>query len=101
MIRIQARKVINNTPCSDKNDSYITEIYKPRSTSLTNTSVPFRWIKSHSQEYQCLLQQQADYLLDGKWWQETSNGALFFYKDSITKEHNVKNETFRFNKYFI
>ena len=95
MIRIQARKVINNTPCSNKNNSYVTELYKPISTSLTNTLVPFRWIKSHSREYQCLLQRQADYLLDGKWWQETTDGVLFFDKNNIPKNTMLRMKHFR------
>ena len=79
IIRLQAREILNNGNVDNKyKNSYLHEIYRPIKVTLTNSIILFRWIRKYSNEYQCLLEQQADFLLDSScWWSETDEGVTF------------------------
>ena len=73
IIRLQARGILNNGNVDNKHkNSYLHEIYRPIKVTLSNSIISFGWIRKYSNEYQCLLEQQADFLLDSScWWGET------------------------------
>ena len=75
----QAREILNNGNVDNKyKNSYLHEIYRPIKVTLRNSIISFGWIRKYSNEYQCLLEQQADFLLDGNfWWSETDEGVTF------------------------
>ena len=85
--------------------SFINDIFQPITKQLKNTVIPFSWIRSFPNEYQKLLERQADFLLeDGRWWRETSNGVEFaditcFNEDSssdyvsFVKKHHFRSKT--------
>ena len=76
---MQAREILNNGNLDSKyKNSYLHEIYRPIKVTLRNSIILFGWIGKYSNEYQCLLEQQADFLLDGSfWWSETDEGVTF------------------------
>ena len=79
MIRLQVQEILNNGNIGNKyKNSYLHEIYRPIKVTLRNSIISFGWIRKYSNEYQCLLEQQADFLLDGNfWWSETDEGVTF------------------------
>ena len=61
-------------------------MYNPIKEKLQNSLVSFDWIEKHPCDYQSLLEQLPDYLLENsefEWWTETEKGILFF--DNIKK----------------
>ena len=69
-------------------------MYNPIKEKLKNSLVSFDWIEKHPWDYQALLEQLADYLLensDSKWWTETEKGILFF--DNIKKNDGLNCKT--------
>ena len=45
---------------------------------LTNTLIPFIWIKKYFRDYRILLENIADYLIDEtQWWVEDDSGVKF------------------------
>ena len=81
LIRVAARKNLNNLTEHQRPESYVNNIYHPLKISLKNTKISFKWMKVQSREYQCLLARQADYLLEAGWWEEKEDGVEFFDKE--------------------
>ena len=77
IIRLQAREILNNCNASNKyKNSYLRTIYRPIKVTLRNSIISFEWIRKYSNKYQCLLEQQGDFLLDSSCWQnETDEGV--------------------------
>ena len=73
------QEILNNGNVDNKyKNSYLHEIYRPVKVTLSNFIISFRWIRKYSNEYQCLLEQQTDFLLDSScWWSETDKGVTF------------------------
>lgn len=97
MIRLQAAEKINAGQYAIQSfcSSLIHKLYQPISRNLDNTIIPFHWIRNYSRDYQVLLQQQADYLLDGKWWFESDEGVIFLDHRNIPTDSNIKLHHFR------
>ena len=54
---------------------------------MNNTIIPYNWIKSHSYQYQRLLQKMANCLVDErKWWREGEKGVECFDKETPNGE---------------
>ena len=69
IIRLQAREILNNCDASNKyKNSYLRTIYRPIKVTLRNSIISFEWIRKYSNKYQCLLEQQGDFLLDSSCW---------------------------------
>ena len=69
IIRLQAREILNNCNASNKyKNSYLRTIYRPIKVTLRNSIISFEWIRKYSNKYQCLLEQQGDFLLDSSCW---------------------------------
>ena len=69
IIWLQAREVLNNGNANNKyKNSYFHAIYRPIKFTLRNSIISFEWIRKYSNKYQCLLEQQGDFLLDSSCW---------------------------------
>ena len=79
IIRLQATQLLN-TGNSDVqlNDSKINFIYKPIKETLINNMIKFKFIERFPFHYQTMLEQIADYLIEGVWWEEKEDGVVFF-----------------------
>ena len=67
IIRLKAREILNNGNAKNKyKNSYLNAIYKPIKVTLRNSII--EWIRKYSNKYQCLLEQQDDFLLDSSCW---------------------------------
>ena len=76
---MQATENLNGTTESqDTNTSHFHSLYKPITEELENQLIAFDWILKYPYQYQAMLMQIADYLIDGNWWEEKENGILFF-----------------------
>ena len=92
IIRFQMKKEINVTQGTKIKDSFIFNIYKPIKQIHISTTISFHWIKTHSFQYQRLLERIADYLIDeGIWWRETNQGVEFL---------DLKNDNFKSMHHF-
>ena len=99
IIRHQARKVLtlSDTEINNK-ESDLHKLYKNITPKLNNTLISFKWIKEYPFEYQCLLERQADYLLEKNvWWTESNTGVEFRDKhapnDSKLFLHHYRSST--------
>ena len=63
IIRAKARNKIEHTS-RKSNQSYLYSLYSPIKLQLQNSLVSYHWMKRHPFEFQCLLQRQADFLLE-------------------------------------
>ena len=92
IIRSQARKMLDgDTVCMKEQKSYLHDIYQPIKTSLSNSVISYGWIRKYFSEYQSLLEQQADFLLETKvWWKEDEGGIVFLDHSDAPKESNLK-----------
>ena len=67
IIRLQAREILNNGNASNKYKiSYLHTIYRSIKVTLRNSIIA--WMRKCSNKYQCLLEQQNDFLLDSSCW---------------------------------
>ena len=67
IIRLQAREILNNGNASNKyKNSYLHTIYRSIKVTLRNSIIA--WMRKCSNKYQCLLEQQNDFLLDSSCW---------------------------------
>ena len=67
IIRLQAREILNNGNASNKyKNSYLHTIYRSIKVTLRNSIIA--WLRKCSNKYQCLLEQQNDFLLDSSCW---------------------------------
>ena len=80
IIRVQATNIINSGKENhNTNESYLHQLYKPIKEKSENHLITFDWILKYPFQYQTMLMQMADYLIDeSKWWEETEDGVLFF-----------------------
>ena len=67
IIRAESRIVINQVVHVEEK-SFIHDIYKPTAKQLKNAFISFSWIRSFPNEYQKLLEQEADFLLEDDRW---------------------------------
>ena len=67
IIRAESRIVINQVVHVEEK-SFIHDIYKPTAKQLKNAVISFSWIRSFPNEYQKLLEQEADFLLEDDRW---------------------------------
>ena len=87
---MQAKEFIDEAqPINFRSESFFHETYKPIKDMLSDTTIPFSWIQKYPFQYQCLLEQIADYLVEGQiWWKETDHGVVFF--DKTTRNIDTK-----------
>ena len=75
-IKKEARTVFNQVVHVEEK-SFVHDRYKPIAKQLKNIVIPFSWIWSFPNEYQKLLERQADFVLeDNRWLSETTNGEF-------------------------
>ena len=90
LVRFQMRKALKENLNIKLQDSYITDLYHPLKLKHQNTFISFEWIRSHSSQYQRLLEQIADYLIDKtRWWKETNTGVEFLDKETIISDKSL------------
>ena len=77
---MEARKIIIDDHSEiEKTDSKLTTIYQPIKSIMKNTIIPYTWNRKYKYQYQCLLQNQADFMSDEVcWWRELEDGIEFF-----------------------
>ena len=52
--------------------------------------IPFDWIEKYAFQYQSMLKRIADYLLNEKiWWEENTNGVVFYDIDNNDQENTI------------
>ena len=78
IIRMQAKSILNKGLHHESKESTLNEAHQSIKSTLKNTEIPYIWIKKYKYQYQCLLESQADYILDNvRWWKETDDGIEF------------------------
>ena len=95
LIRLQAKdKLASSHEKSGKSQSSFTDLYFPLKALQQNTVIPFTYIKKYHQDYQVLLENISDYLIEGcgSWWSETETGVEFYDKSN----NNVKKKLHHF-----
>ncbi|XP_065661972.1 uncharacterized protein LOC136084831 [Hydra vulgaris] len=105
IIRIQSKQILNN----DENDFQIKEselyhLYSSIKQSYKNHVIYFTMIEQYPWEYQSMLEKIADYLVEGKWWNETNTGVVFFdleNKDSLKKLTHFRSTSITKNNHYI
>ena len=71
-------------------ENNLSNIYHPIKESLSNTMIPFDWIEKYAFQYQSMLKRIADYLLNEKiWWEENTNGVVFYDTDNNDQEKTI------------
>ena len=79
IIRMQAKNILNEGLHHESKESPLNEAYQSIKSTLKKTVIPYIWTKKYKYQYQCLLEFQADYILDNvRWWKETDDGIEFF-----------------------
>ena len=63
IIQVQVRSKLWHTS-RNGNQSYLYNLYSPIKLQLQNSPVSYHWIKRYPFEFQCLLERQADFLLE-------------------------------------
>ena len=59
-------------------------LYLPIKRTLCDTIISFTWIKQYFMDYQTLLENISDYLIDDtKWWVEEDSGVKFLDLSNI------------------
>ena len=100
IIRAQARSKIEHTS-RKSNQSYLYNLYSPIKLQLQNSLVSYHWIKRYPFEFQCLLQRQADFLLEENlWWTAGNDGVVFndvtdFPANSSLSMHHFRSRTIK------
>ena len=79
IVRLQMQKELIGEDIQER-ESMIHKIYQDIKKSHQNTIISFDFIRKHPSQYQRLLEQQADYLSEGRvWWKEVDNEGVEFY----------------------
>ena len=92
-------KILEHVPIhrvldNEKNDSQLKKsklyhLYFSIKKSYKNHAIHFiTMIEQHPRGHQSMLENVADYLVEGKWWSETNNGVVFF---DLEKNDTLKN----------
>ena len=68
IIRAQARSRYNIASSRKSNQSYLYNLYNRIKLQLQNSLASYHWIKRFPFEFQCLLERQADFLLEEHVW---------------------------------
>ena len=89
LIRTQAKEQLHQQPFkSSADEKNFKNLYLPLKELLNDTIIPFAWMKKYFSDFQTLLQNISDYLLDKtKWWVEEEFGIRFL---NISKCSNSK-----------
>ena len=67
IIRLQVREILSNGNANNKyKNSYLHAIYWSIKVALRNSIIA--WMRKYSNKYQCILEQQDDFLLDSSCW---------------------------------
>ena len=85
--RMQVKEKLEEEKVISSQSKAFQVMYNPVKEKLQNSLISFDWIEKYPWDYQALLEQSADYLLensDSKWWTETEKGIIFF--DDIKKK---------------
>ena len=106
IIQLQVREILNNGNVENKcKNSYLHEIYRPIKVALSNSIISFGLIRKYSNEYQCLLEEKADFLLDSSYcWSETDEDVTFLdYSETgrnldITTDVNLLNTNLHYER---
>ena len=78
IIRAQARSRYNIASSRKSNQSYLYNLYNRIKLQLQNSLASYHWIKRFPFEFQCLLERQADFLLEEHlWWTTRDDGVAF------------------------
>ena len=94
IVRSQAKEKFEGEKVISSQSKAFKVMYNPIKEKLQNSLISFDWIEKHPWDYQALLEQLADYLLENsdlKWWTETEKGILFF--DNIKKNDRLNCKT--------
>ena len=97
LVRTQAKEVLNPNKLHNLTDEKIFKnLYLPIKSTLCDTIISFTWIKRYFRDYQTLLENIADYLIDDtKWWVEEDSGVKFLDLSNIS--HTKKLHHFCFS----
>ena len=79
IIRMQAKNILNEGLADESKESALNKVYQSVKSTSKNTVIPYNWIKKYKYQYQCVIESQADCILDNeRWWKETDDGIEFF-----------------------
>ena len=77
----------------------------PIKSTLCDTIISFTWIKRYFRDYQTLLENIADYLIDDtKWWVEENSGVKFLDLSNIShtkKLHHFRSSSIKAEEGFV
>ena len=97
VIQLQVNDEFSQKSISKENNQ--SHIYHPIKESFSNTIIPFDWIEIYAFQYQSMLNRIADYLLnEKKWWEENTNGVVFYDIDNNEHEkiiHHFRSSTLK------
>ena len=100
LVRTQAKEALNPNKLHNLTDEKkFKNSYLPIKSTLCDTIISFTWIKRYFRDYQTLLENIADYLIDDtKWWVEEDSGVKFLDLSNIshTKElHHFRSSSIK------
>ena len=78
---MQAKEKLEGEKIISSQSGAFQVMHNPIKQKLQSSLISFEWIEKYPWDYQALLEQLADYLLensDSKWWTETEKGTLYF-----------------------
>ena len=76
IIRAQARSKMEHTS-KKNNQSYLYNLYSPIKLKLQNSLVSYHWMKRYPFEFRCLLEREADFVLEENlWWTSGNDGVV-------------------------
>ena len=79
-------------------------MYSSIKQSYKNDVNHFTMTEQHPWEYQYILENIADYLVEGKWWSVTDNGVVFFNlenNDTLKKPSHFRSTSITKNNQHI
>ena len=76
IIRMQAVDQNTKSMCTERKNKAINNMYQQLKKYQKNTIFSFADIVTHERLYQAHLERIADYLCEGKWWEETKQGLI-------------------------
>ena len=84
---MQAKNILNEGHPYKSTESALNKVYQSVKSTLKNTVIPYNWIKKYKHQYQCLIESQADYILDNEhWWKELMMTLNFFILAMLLKK---------------
>ena len=105
-MRTQSKEVLKPNKLHNLTDEKIFKnLYLPIKRTLCDTIISFTWIKRYFSNYQTLLENIADYLIDDtKWWVEEDSGVKFLDLSNIShtkKLHDFHSSSIKAEEDFV